>query len=150
MNLRKILSTDVIQIGLKSKDKNDVIEELIDLLMKSGKITDRQMVLECILDREQKMSTGIQFGIAIPHGKSDAVEEMVACIAIEKNGIDFDALDKQPSTIFIMTISPESKIGPHVQFLAEISQLLKEESSRKKILNAGTKEEILDIFCGKI
>ncbi len=148
MDLHKILSTDVIQIGLKSKDKNDVIEELIDLLMKSGKITDRQMALECILDREQKMSTGIQFGIAIPHGKSDAAEEMVACIAIEKNGIDFDALDKQPSTIFIMTISPESKTGPHVQFLAEISQLLKEENSRDKILNSGTKEEILEIFCG--
>jgi len=148
MNLRKILSAGLIQIGLKSKDKNGVIEELIDLLMKTGKITDRQKALECIIEREQKMSTGIQFGIAIPHGKSDAVEEMVACIAIHKNGIDFDALDKQPSTIFIMTISPENKTGPHVQFLAEISQLLKEESSREKILNSGTPEEILEIFCG--
>lgn len=148
MNLRKILSADVIQIGLKAMDKNGVMEELIDLLMKSGRITNRQKALECILEREQKMSTGIQFGIAIPHGKSDAVEEMVACIVIEKKGIDFDALDKQPSTIFIMTISPENKTGPHVQFLAEISRLLKEESSRKKILDAGTREEILEIFCG--
>ncbi|MBN1649407.1 MAG: PTS sugar transporter subunit IIA [Spirochaetales bacterium] len=147
MNLRKILTADVIQIGLKAKDKSGVIEELVDLLMKSGKVTDRAAALECILDRESKMSTGIQFGIAIPHGKSDVVEEMVACIAVEKKGIDFEALDAQPSTIFIMTISPEHKTGPHVQFLAEISQLLKEQESRDRILNAQTAEEIIEIFC---
>ena len=148
MNLRKILSKDVIKIGLENTEKNAVIEELIDLLMKSGKVNDKQAALECVMERERKMSTGIQFGIAIPHGKSDAVEEMVACIAVDKKGVDFDALDREPSVIFIMTISPLQKTGPHVQFLAEISQLLKEEDIRKKILASDNPEEILKIFCG--
>ena len=147
MNLRKILTADVVQIGLKAKDKKSAIEELVDLLMKSGKVKDRDKALECILERESKMSTGIQFGIAIPHGKSDAVEEMVACIATHKDGMDFDSLDGQPSTIFIMTISPEHKTGPHVQFLAEISQLLMEQDSRDKILAATTADQIIEIFC---
>ena len=148
MNLRKILSVDVIKIGLKSTKKNDVITELVDFLSQTGKIKDKAKVLECVLEREERMSTGIQNSVAIPHGKTDAVDEMIACIAVEKRGIDFEALDNKPSKIFIMTISPEHKTGPHVQFLAEISRLLMAEGAREKIAASGSAEEILSIFCG--
>ncbi len=146
MNLKKILSNEVVSINLQSTNKKDVLEELLDLMMKSGKVSDRKSALAAILEREEKMSTGIQHGVAIPHGKSDAVTELVACIGIKKEGLDFQALDGEPSKIFIMTLSPTSRTGPHVQFLAEISQLLKTEKDRDQILNAASSRELLDLF----
>ncbi len=146
MNLRKILNNEVVSINLQSANKKDVLEELLDLLMKGGKVSDREAALAAILDREDKMSTGIQHGVAIPHGKSDAVDELVACIGIKKEGLDFQALDGEPSRIFIMTLSPTSRTGPHVQFLAEISQLLKTAEDRERILKAASSQELLDLF----
>ena len=90
------------------------------------------------LERESKMSTGIQQGIAIPHGKTDAVDELLACVGIVKDGVDFEALDGISSKIFIMTLSPLTRTGPHVQFLAEISRVLTNEEMRIKLINAGS------------
>ena len=148
MNLKKLLAPKMVLTELAGSTKEEVIENLVDLLMESGKIKDREAVLACILAREQKMSTGMQNEIAIPHGKSDTVDELIVCIALKKEGIDFESLDGMPSKIFIMTISPLNRSGPHVQFLAEISQLLKEEEKREQLLAAETAEEILKVFIG--
>ena len=148
MDLRKILTKDVITNDLKGETKEEVIDSLIELLVSAGKITDRRKVKACILDREAKMSTGMESGIAIPHGKSDAVEELVGCLGISKEGVDFDAFDKKPSRIFIMTVSPLQRTGPHVQFLAEISRLLRDETERKNLLEAKSVDEIYSIICG--
>ncbi len=146
MNLRKVLSKSVISCDLPGTRKNEVIEALMDILMTTGKVRDREAAMRSILDREQKMSTGIQNGVAIPHGKTDVVDDLVACFGIRKEGIDFDALDGEKSRIFIMTLSPVNRSGPHVQFLAEISQLLTDAEKREKLLGAGTPEEVLDIL----
>lgn len=146
MNLKKILTHDMICVDLKANTKQGVIEELLDILMKSEKIRDRSAALQCILERERKMSTGIQFGIAIPHGKTDAVDDLVACIGVSRDGIDFDALDQIPSRLFIMTISPIDKTGPHVQFLSDVSRLLKDEENRDAIINAKTAEEVIALI----
>ncbi|MBN2652917.1 MAG: PTS sugar transporter subunit IIA [Spirochaetales bacterium] len=151
MNLKKILSKDVICLDLKSKTKSDVLSELVALLVDSGKLAaeKRDLVLDSVKRREAQMSTGMQEGIAIPHAKTDEVDDIIACIGISKGGIDFGALDGKPSDLFIMTISPAGKTGPHVQFLAEISRLLTNPDKRKRILSATTQEEILAIFLGK-
>ena len=149
MNLKKLLAPKMVLTDLAGSTKEEVIENLVDLLMESGKIKDREAALACILAREQKMSTGMQNEIAIPHGKSDTVDELIVCVALKKEGIDFESLDGMPSKIFIVTISPLNRSGPHVQFLAEISQLLKEEEKREKLLAAETAEEILKVFTGK-
>lgn len=143
MNVKKQLTTDLIELNLPGNSKREVIEAMIDLAMKSGKIRDRQAALDAVLEREAKMSTGIQFGVAIPHGKSDTVDELVACVGLKPEGVDFEALDGIPSTIFIMTISPVNRTGPHVQFLAEISRILKSEENRKAILASRTPAELL-------
>lgn len=143
MNLKKILSIDLIKLNLKSETKNEIIEELLNVLMTTGKIKDREAALNSLLEREKKMSTGIQHGVAIPHGKTNAVDELIACIGIKKEGVDFESLDNKPSTIFIMTLSPLNRTGPHVQFLAEISQILKSESQRKKLLMSKSEEDVL-------
>ena len=146
MNLRKILSPQVVSLSLRAETKDEALAELVDLLMKTGKVSDREAALRAVREREEKMSTGIQHGVAIPHGKSDAVDELVACIALKPEGLDFESLDGEPSTIFVMTLSPLHRIGPHVQFLAEVSQLLKTAAERERILKAGSVEELLAIF----
>ena len=148
MNLKRVLTKEVITDDLEGETKEEIIDSLIALLTNAGKIKDPAKVRACILDREGKMTTGMEAGIAIPHGKTDAVDELVGCVGIKKGGVDFKALDGKPSNIFIMTVSPLHKTGPHVQFLAEISRILREESQRTRLLDAGSKEEIYSIICG--
>ena len=146
MNLRKILNKNIAELELQGSSKQEIIENLLDILVKTGKVKNRAGALEALLEREAKMSTGIQQGVAIPHCKTDAVNELLACVGIKKDGVDFQALDGIPSKIFIMTLSPLTRTGPHVQFLAEISRVLTSEGMREKLINAGTKEELISLI----
>jgi len=146
MNLKTVLTTDTISLNLKGSTKKEIINELLDILVRTGKIQDRELALNAVMDREEKMSTGMKHGIAIPHGKCAATNNLVACIGISEKPVDFDSLDQQPCRIFIMTLSPVEKTGPHLQFLAEISLLFKSSEKRDEILNAKTSEEVLKIL----
>lgn len=146
MSLSGILTEKTVTVGLRSKDKMGIIHELIDMLVASGLIHDKQAALEAVMDREQKMSTGMKYGIAIPHGKSKSVSSLVACVGISKDPVPFDSLDGEPSRIFIMTISSPDKTGPHLQFLAEVSQLFKSEAKRAAAIRAQTATELLSII----
>ena len=95
---------------------------------------------------EHKMSTGMKHGLAIPHGKTDTVSDLVACIGISDNPVDFDSLDQEPCRIFIMTLSPVNKTGPHLQFLAEVSLLFKSADKRAEILKTTDKAEVIRIL----
>jgi PTS system nitrogen regulatory IIA component len=119
---------------------------MIDLLMLRGRIKDRDAALTAVLEREQKMSTGMQHGIAIPHGKTDSVEKLATALALKKEGVDFASMDGKPSTIFVMTISSISRTGPHIQFLSEISQILNDSEKRERILQSTTAAEVLDVL----
>ena len=144
--MKKLLSEDSIIISLKGTTKEEIISEMVDLLVVRGKIKDRDAALRAVLEREQKMSTGMQHGIAIPHGKTDSVEKLVTAMALKKEGVDFGSMDGKPSTIFIMTISSISRTGPHIQFLSEISQVLNDPDKRDRILQANTPAEVLEIL----
>ncbi len=146
MNLKKVLTQDSVLLSLKADTKRGVIEELINFLADAGKISDRDAALKAVLDREAKMSTGMQHGIAIPHGKTDSVNELIVAIALKPEGIDFEAMDEKPSTIFVLTLSPVNRTGPHIQFLAEISKLLSQEKLRDALLSAQTKEDVLALL----
>ena len=146
MNLKKLLSEDTIIFDLKGNTKEEIIREMVDLLNARGKIKDRDVALRAVLDREQKMSTGMQHGIAIPHGKTDSVDKLVTAMGLKKEGVDFGSMDGKPSTIFIMTISSISRTGPHIQFLSEISQVLNDPDKRDRILHANSAAEVLEIL----
>ncbi len=146
MNLKKVLSKDSILPDLKAETKNAVIEELVDFLAQNGSIGDPAAALQAVMNREAKMSTGMQNGIAIPHGKTDTVNQLLVAIATKKGGVDFDAMDGQPCNIFILTLSPEHRAGPHIQFLAEISKLLGNVHLREKLVAAGSADEILNLL----
>lgn len=147
MNLKKVITPETISLDLQSATKEDLILEMLNILMAAGKIKDikdRDEALKAILARESKMSTGMQNGIAIPHGKSDVVPALIAALGVKKQGIDFGALDGKPSHIFIMTLSPDNRTGPHIQFLAEVSRQLNDPAIRERILTAQSKDVILD------
>ncbi|OQX54032.1 MAG: PTS sucrose transporter subunit IIABC [Candidatus Aminicenantes bacterium 4484_214] len=147
MNLKKILTSDDIILSLSASTKKEVIREMVECLHQRGKIEDKEAALQAIMEREKKMSTGLEKGVALPHGKCEAVKELVAAIALKHEGVDFGCLDGQPAKIFIMTLSPLNRSGPHIQFLAEITRLLKNKERREKILQAQSEEEVLEILC---
>lgn len=146
MNLKKMLTVDSIRLRLRATSKSEALEELLDIMVENGQVRDREQARQAVLEREQKMSTGMQNGIAIPHGKTDAVDRLQIVVALQPDGIDFDALDGQPCTIFIFTLSPANRAGPHIQFLAEISKFLVDDAFRKKLLNATSSQEILQLL----
>ena len=146
MNLKTVLTHETICLHLKGTTKEEVINELLDILVAAKKIDDRASAFAAIMDRENKMSTGMKHGIAIPHGKSPTINDLVACIGVSDSPVEFEALDHEPCRIFIMTLSPVDKTGPHLQFLAEISLLFKSAEKRQDILNAASSEEVLRIL----
>ena len=146
MNLKTVLTAETINLHLKGSSKDEIINELLDMLVTAGKITDREAAFNAVMEREQKMSTGMKHGIAIPHGKTDTIQDLVACVGIAEKPVEFDSLDHEPCRIFIMTLSPLEKTGPHLQFLAEISLLFKSAEKRQEIIGAKSPEEIIKIL----
>jgi len=146
MNLKSVLTAETINLHLKGSSKDEIINELLDMLVAAKKIPDRQAAFNAVMEREQKMSTGMKHGIAIPHGKTDSIGDLVACVGIAEKPVEFDSLDHEPCRIFIMTLSPVEKTGPHLQFLAEISLLFKSAEKRQEIIGADTPEAIIRIL----
>ncbi len=144
--LRKQLGADNIFLDLAAEDKNSLISEMIDRLQTSGLLKDREGALQAVLERENKMSTGMNNGVAIPHGKTDSVDKLIVAVGLQRSGIEFSCADGKPAQIFIMTISPASRSGPHIQFLAEVSKILRDDASRQKLLSARSIQDVIQVF----
>ena len=149
MNIRKTLSKEVVSLDLQGENKEQVIEELLDLLVAAGKVSNRKAALKALWEREKKMSTGMQNGIAIPHGKCDCVDSLAVAMGFHKTGIDFESLDQQPAQFFVMTLSPANRTGPHIQFLSEVSRQLNNPAIRERILNTTSVEAVIEILAGQ-
>ena len=134
---------------LKSRTKREVMAELADLLVADGAVAaeNRDAILTALVEREGKMSTGMQLGVAIPHAKTSAVKGLVTAVALSPEGVDFESLDGQPSRIFVVTVSPPSDVGTHIRFLADISRQLSSEHVRAKLLEAKTGTEMVAALC---
>lgn len=141
-NIKKVLSKKCIVMNLIASTKDGVIKELIDVLSQCEKIKNKELVLKDALEREHSMSTGMEYGIAIPHGKTDGVSRISVAVGFKRDGIDFDSIDGKPSTIFFMILSPKNAAGPHIQLLACISSLLSQEECRQKLLSFKTADQV--------
>lgn len=144
--LKETLTPELVTIDLPGNDKPSIIRALLDILCRTGKVKDPELALKDLLDHEAEMSTGMENGIAVPHVKTDAVEQLLACVGITKRKIDFECLDRQPARIFIMTLSPKGSGGPHAQFLGDIARLLSDARIRKKILKAKSNEQLFELL----
>jgi mannitol/fructose-specific phosphotransferase system IIA component (Ntr-type) len=150
MNLGKYLTKSTIAMTLKGQTPEEVLREMVELLCRAGKMdaTHIDDAVKALIRREKMMSTGLHDGVAIPHAKTNGVNGLVGAIAIKREGIDFDSLDGKPARIFVMTLSPKDISVPHVQFLAEVAKILQTEDVRETILEAKSKDELIDILFG--
>ena len=144
--LSDVLSESLVRCDLDVSNSEEVIGALVDLICTTGEVHDRNVALEDVLANERRSSTGMQYGVAIPHAKTTAVDHLLAAVAITRNPVAFDSLDGKPCDIFVMTLSPIDQVGPHMRFLAEIGRLLKNRRTRKALRQARTKADLLSAF----
>ncbi|MDR0314144.1 MAG: PTS sugar transporter subunit IIA [Treponema sp.] len=124
MLLTDVFPPELIKIGLEAEDKDEAFEEIIDQFCQVKKIKNRREILEAIYERESKMSTGIHKGIAIPHGKTNALDDICGFLAISRKGIDYDALDGQPVYILFMILAPQKDSEQHLRLLKRLADFL--------------------------
>ncbi len=145
LNLGRFLTPSLINPDLQGQTGQEIIEELMDMLVRARLVRDRKKALQAVMEREDKMPTGLVHGVAVPHGRCDEVGRLVCAVGIHREGIDFGSMDSKPSTIFILTLSPTEKAAPSIQFMAAVSQTLTEEVCRR-LMRAETAEEIYRIL----
>lgn len=145
MLLGEILHRDAIKLGLDATEKFQAIEELVDWLVQAGEVplTLRDHVLEAVHARERSMSTGMEDGVALPHGTSTHLPSLVAAMGISKAGIDFECLDGKLAHIVLMLVLPRDQFQVHVRTLAGISHLLNQAPLRKALIQAESVDAII-------
>jgi fructose-specific phosphotransferase system IIA component len=146
MKISDILTEDLVVAGLKGKSKDGIIEAMVGIVSHSPKVLDREKVRAAIFEREKIMSTGVGNGFAIPHGKTDAVSDIVAAFAVTEEEIDYDSLDEKPVRLVFLLVGKDNLVGPHIKLLSRISRLMNKEDFRKRLLTVETPKEILDLF----
>jgi len=147
MKICDILKVEHILPEFTVETKEDIINELINLFEGDKRINNLEAVRTTVIEREKIMSTGVGNGFAIPHGKTDAVNEIVAGFAKTKNSIDFEALDGQNVNLVFLLVGKENMVGPHIKLLSRISRMMNKKEFREKLINANSSEEIYNIFC---
>ncbi|HEX42672.1 MAG TPA: PTS sugar transporter subunit IIA [Phycisphaerales bacterium] len=148
MSLIDLVSEKVVKIPLQSNDKPDVLRELVQILKDAGEIDDYDTVLKAVQDREDKLSTGLQAGIAVPHAKTSAVSSLKLALGIAPQGIDFDSMDGLPTKLFFLLIASPDRSGPHVEALAEIAKLARSQAFCNALVNARSAGEVVELIQG--
>lgn len=143
-----VLSPLAVEVNLKGNTKREIIEELIEILVKSGQLEQSQKptALKDLWEREIDMSTGMQDEIALPHARTNAVNTVICAVGLKKSGIDFESMDKKPSRIFVVIFAPKEKHETYLQFVAEMTKMLMSEENRNRILSCETSEELYKAF----
>lgn len=146
MNITELLSVNQIKLGLTSKTKEDVIKEMANILDENGKLLDKSVYLQAVLNREKEFSTGIGMGIAIPHGKSSGVKEPALVFGRSMDGIDYESMDDEPAHLFFLIAVPEESSDEHLKILSQISRKLMHKELRESLMKASSAEEIITLL----
>ena len=146
MKITELLTKKTILLNIEGKQKEDAIDQLVDVLFKANKISDRADFKAAILKREEQSTTGIGDGIAIPHAKVKAVKEAAIAFGKSNSGVDYQSLDGQPAHLFFMIAAPEGANNTHLEALARLSGLLMKQEVREKLLKAVTADEIMNVL----
>lgn len=146
MRITDLLSKDGIELNVTAKDKNDIINKMTNLMLKTGRITDLNAYKELVLKREEEGSTGVGEGIAIPHGKGDCVTEPGLVAMVVPNGVEYDALDGKPVNLLFMIAAPNTSDNVHLDVLSRLSTMLMDTEFKNKLISAKSKAEFLNII----
>ena len=146
MRITELLTKETIAMDLSATSKDQVIDELVAQLNSAGKLSDEATFKEAIHARESQSTTGIGEGIAIPHAKTDAVQSAAIAFGKSVEGVDYQSLDMQPAHLFFMIAAPAGGAQTHLDALAKLSGILMDEDVRAELLQAKSKEEVLNII----
>lgn len=144
MNTVDLFSKDRVKFHLEAKTKEQVIDELIAILDTDGKLKDKAAFKEAVLKREAEFSTGIGMGIAIPHGKSDAVKEPAMVFGRSKEGIDYESMDDEDAHLFFLIAVPMASSDLHLKALAAISRKLMHKETKEQLMTCETYEDFIE------
>ncbi len=144
MRLTDILGPESIRVPLRGTDRWEVIDELVDLLVEAGRLSEPDPVKQAIRQREETRTTAIGKGLAAPHGKSESCDELVMAIGKADQPIDFEAEDGQPVQIVFLLAGPPHQTGLHIQALASISRMMNDDGLRASLMSATSAQEIHD------
>lgn len=145
MRITDLLDRRSISLTGTPKTKSEALDQIIDLMVKSGKINDREAYRAQVYEREEESTTGIGEGIAIPHGKCDAVSKPGLAAMVIKDGVEFNSLDGQPVTLMFLIAAPNTKDNVHLDVLSKLSVLLMDENFADNLRNANSVDEFLEI-----
>ena len=146
MKITDILTADMVVPALRGRTKGDVIDELAGVVAAGHPEIDRARLVQALEDRERLNSTALGEGVAIPHGKLPGLHRVVAAFGRSPGGVDFQSLDGKPTHLFFLLVAPEDSAGAHLKALARISRLLKDEAFRRRLIEAGTANDLYAII----
>ena len=136
MKIMDFVREDLIVPDLQGRDKSAVLTELATHLSSRIPVVDREALIKVLLERERLASTAIGEGVAIPHGKFDAIGQLTACVGRAREGVDFDSMDGRPTYLFFVLVAPQNSTGAHLKALARISRLFKDPGFRTRLMQA--------------
>jgi len=146
MKVFELLDSKYILTGFKSNNKDDVMNELIDLLKGDERVIDLEEVRKCVFDREKIMSTGVGKGFAIPHGKTNSITDIIAAFGKSETPIEYNSLDGEPVHLVFLLVGKDNLVGKHIKLLSRISRLMNNDEFREQLIKADSVESILKIF----
>lgn len=146
MKITDVLTENLVRTNLAGETKEEIINAMIDLAGQSPKVLDKEKVRQAIFEREKIMSTGVGNGFAIPHGKTDAIKDIVAAFATTAHPIDYQSLDDKPVRLVFLLVGKDNMVGPHIKLLSRISRLMGKEEFRNRLIELQTPAEIIEAF----
>ena len=146
MKLTDILSENRVKIPLANTEKEKIIEEMVEVVADSIKLENKAEILKAVLDREAVMSTGVGDEVAIPHGKTESLNEIIAALGITKDPIDFNSLDDKPVRLVWHLMCPQDKTGPHLKALSRISRLMHKKEFRERLIQTTAAKEAIEVI----
>ncbi|MGI9175376.1 MAG: PTS sugar transporter subunit IIA [Rhodothermales bacterium] len=145
-HIHQLLSPRTVRVGLPGTSKREVIDGLIDLLAHRLEPSKLEQVREAVHEREQRMSTGVGKGLALPHAKTSAVDETIAAFAVTEHPVDFEAIDGRPVRLVFLLVGMGQSGSQHIKLLSRISRLMNREELRERLLKAENAQAVLQAF----
>ena len=146
MDISKLMNENLVVLDLQGNDKMSVIEELVNVLDKEGRLLDKDAYFKDVLKREEVASTAVEMGVAIPHGKSSGVKEPSLAFGRCKNGIDFDSMDGNKTDLVFLIAVPENSDDTHIRILTKFARKLMHDEFRDGLRNAVSSAEIMELL----
>lgn len=148
VDLLTYLDNDSIMLGIKQKTKRNIVSAIIDHLIRKKKVAeaDKKEILKAIIRREEMGSTAIGNHIALPHARTDSVKDVIVCLCISKQGVDFDSLDQEPVNIIALLVSNQNEAGLHLKMLAHLARILRDRYLIQRLKEAASPGEVIDLI----